>query len=241
MRIQDCFDVFSGNISKGSNSKAAWEVTWSAALWTIWQCRNQVVFQNVRVKKSEILFLITHRSQSWCQAANLIESSDLWSSNPIGLVLKSSLTRQHRLLNNNAKLVGFIDGAWKKSPNNVIQAGIGGYVKDSEGNLVFIFSGPVKAFSPSQCEFEAMFYVVKQLAVSPWSTTHSVIYSDSADLIKEVRKAKFNFQHHFEDNIRKYLLFAKIEFKKVNRLLNCEADSLAKQGMTRSKLLSAWC
>lgn len=86
-----------------------------------------------------------------------------------------------------------------------------------------------------------MIFVIRQLASSKWSKSHCVLYTDSSELIKEIQKIKFSIDHHLEKEIKNFLLFSKIEFKKVDRVLNCEADNLAKQGMLRNKILFAWC
>lgn len=132
------------------------------------------------------------------------------------------------MLNNNADLVGFIDGAWKINNNPEIQAGTRGYVKDSEGNLVLIFSGPVIANSPLQCELEALLFVINKLASNEWNNIHSIHYTDSLQLIKEIHKFKISIHHHLDKEIKDLILNTKIVFKKVDKILNCEADNLAK-------------
>lgn len=228
-------------VSKCPTVRVAWEITWSTTLWTLWLCRNQVVFQGVRITREDLIYLIVIRSQRWCQAVSLIDNSTIWRSNPIGLILSTSLSRKRQLMVSNAVLIGFIDGAWKTTSNAGSQSGIGGYVKDSEGNLVLIFSGPVKANNAFQCELEAMLFVIRQLASSQYNRSHCVLYSDSSELIKEVQKIKYSLDHKLKEELKNFLLFSKIEFKKVDRVLNFEADILAKQGRYRNKMLFAWC
>lgn len=60
-------------------------------------------------------------------------------------------------------------------------------------------------------------------------------------LIKEIQRSKISLVHQFDKEIEDLLLNAKVIFKKVDRVLNQEADNLAKQGLLRSKILFAWC
>ncbi|KAK1394713.1 hypothetical protein POM88_013769 [Heracleum sosnowskyi] len=202
---------------KSPSLKVAWGITWSVTLWTLWLGRNQLILV-------------------WCQSVNLLEESATWSSNPARSIIRSNKNRIGNLYNINAELVGFIDGAWKMGMNQEIQAGIGGYLKDKEGNLLFIFSGPVKALSAIQSEFEAMMFLVIKILESPWCNNHCLIYSDSLELVKRIQRIRLGHDHECEERIKDFLLVAKVEFKKVDRILNCEADNLAKQGATRQKM-----
>ncbi|KAK1372733.1 hypothetical protein POM88_028926 [Heracleum sosnowskyi] len=163
---------------KGPSTRMAGEITWSATLWTIWLCRNQMLFQQVRIKQNELQFLITQRSQLWCQAAKLIDDGILWKSNPIGMVLSASNSKLNFLSNVNAGLIGFIDGSWKILNENKTQGGIGEYLKDSKGNLIFVFSGPVDASSAFDCEYQAMCFLISKIVASHWRGKPCVIYSD---------------------------------------------------------------
>ncbi|KAK1389254.1 hypothetical protein POM88_017432 [Heracleum sosnowskyi] len=226
---------------KGPSTRVAWEITWSATMWTIWLCRNQLVFQNTRIKKNELHVLITYRSQLWCQAANLIDDRPTWKTNPIGMILSSSKKRLSSLFNANSELIGFIDGAWKISKENKIQAGIGGYLKDAKGNLILVFSGPVNASSASECEYRAIGFLINKIVSSQWRGKSCVIYSDSVEMVKDIRQSKFKMDHSEFENSKSVILLSKVEFKKVDRVLNWEADNLEKEGAMKDKMYFAWC
>lgn len=51
--------------------------------------------------------------------------------------------RGKKLLATTFKLVGFVDGAWKKKKDGIILAG-GGTIKNSTGTTKFIFSWPIR-------------------------------------------------------------------------------------------------
>ncbi|KAK1372726.1 hypothetical protein POM88_028919 [Heracleum sosnowskyi] len=226
---------------KGPSTRMAWEITWSATLWTIWLCRNQMLFQQVRIKQNELQFLITQRSQLWCQAAKLIDDGILWKSNPIGMVLSASNSKLNFLSNVNAGLIGFIDGSWKILNENKTQGGIGGYLKDSKGNLIFVFSGPVDASSAFDCKYQAMCFLISKIVANHWRGKPCVIYSDSVELVEEVQKWKFSFEQNEDESFKEFIIHSKLEFKKVDRVLNWEADNLARKGAARRKMHCSWC
>ncbi|KAK1377085.1 Chlororespiratory reduction 4 [Heracleum sosnowskyi] len=138
------------------------------------------------------------------------------------------------------ELIGFIDGAWHCDKDQQIRAGIGGYLKDNQGNLLFFFSGPSTAKTAFDCEYEAMIFLVKSICHSPWRLSRCLIYTDSAELVGNLQNVKFNFLRKEEDDIQYFLSTSKFEFKKVDRILNWEADKRAKQGRSREKNLFAW-
>ncbi|KAK1360351.1 hypothetical protein POM88_044825 [Heracleum sosnowskyi] len=177
----------------------------------------------------------------WCQAANLIDDGPTWKTNPIGMILSSRKKRLSSLFNANSDLIGFIDGAWKISEENKIQAGIGGYLKDAKGNLILVFSGPVLASSASDCEFRAICFLINKIVSSQWRGKSCIIYSDSIVLVKDFQQSKFKIDQSELENSNSFILLSKVEFKKIDRVLNWEAGNLAKEGALKDKILFAWC
>ncbi|KAK1365688.1 hypothetical protein POM88_041249 [Heracleum sosnowskyi] len=204
----------------------------------IWKYR---IPPKVRIKQNELQFLITQRSQLWCQAAKLIDDGILWKSNPIGMVLSASKSKLNFLSNVNAGLIGFIDGSWKILNENKTQGGIGGYLKDSKGNLIFVFSGPVDASSAFDCEYQAMCFLISKIVANHWRGKPCVIYSDSVELVQEVQKWKFSFEQNKDESFKEFIIHSKLEFKKVDRVLNWEADNLTRKGAARRKMHCSWC
>lgn len=203
--------------------------------------RHHLIFvDGVRTKKENVEFLIVQRSRAWCSAINLFEDSTLWNVNPVGTILRSNTRRLAKLMDVDAEIMGFIDGAWKCGNDKRIQAGIGGYLKDKQGNLLFLFSGPSTAKSAFDCELDAMIFLVRNIFKSPWRLSKCVLYTDSVELVRTLKDIKFKLLDKEED-VRNLLRSCKVEFKKIDRILNCEADKLAKQGRLREKILFAWC
>lgn len=82
----------------------------------------------------------------------------------MGTVTRSEYLRKQRLLLSGSVFVGFIDGSWHIS-NGVIQAGIGGVLKDSGGRFKMTFSGPVLTTSPFNSELEALNIFLKLVMI----------------------------------------------------------------------------
>ncbi|KAK1357882.1 hypothetical protein POM88_051138 [Heracleum sosnowskyi] len=196
---------------------AKWAWSFVSSWWNI---EKSVSISEYKNKKNELHVLITYRSQLWCQAANLIDDGPTWKTNPIGMILSSSKKRLSSLFNANSDLIGFIDGAWKISEENKIQAGIGGYLKDAKGNLILVFSGPVNASSASECEYRAICFLINKIVSSQWRGKSCVIYSDSVEMVKDIQQSKFKMDHSEFENSKSVILLSKMEFKKVDRVLN---------------------
>ncbi|KAK1391238.1 hypothetical protein POM88_010294 [Heracleum sosnowskyi] len=99
------------------------------------------------------------RAYKWCESSNLQVSSKLqriWEVNPIGSILLHNKTAKKDLVDDMRVLFGFMDGSWRKNSEGKVVAGIGGHIQDSEGNLLFILSGPSSAESILLCETEGL-------------------------------------------------------------------------------------
>lgn len=119
----------------------------------------------------------------------------------------------------------------------------GGYLKDKENNILFIFSGPLQVSTSLQAEVSAVLHLIRVLENSRFSKDDCVIYLDSEEVLQLVSKAKSGYE---VDNclVEPYscALIRKpnIHFKHVSRRLNLGADDLAKQGKERKSLVQGW-
>lgn len=81
----------------------------------------------------------------------LMNWRDLWYHSPLSAYVKS---RKHGLTSltnrwfESHSFIGFVDGAWSKKKDGIIEAGIGGFLMDHKNHVSFIFSGPFIAQSP---------------------------------------------------------------------------------------------
>ncbi|KAK1404363.1 hypothetical protein POM88_003968 [Heracleum sosnowskyi] len=120
-----------------------------ATLWSIWLYKNQLVFEKKVIKFEELIFLNKFRVLKWCEASNLCKglNQNHWMINPAGILLASFKKYVAPLPNNCSELWGYIDGSFisQARNTNVSMLGIGGFIKDLNGEVVFIFSSPSKA------------------------------------------------------------------------------------------------
>ncbi|KAL4368985.1 hypothetical protein GQ457_05G017340 [Hibiscus cannabinus] len=63
--LQFCFAV-----QMTCKIKVAWLVAVSAALWSVWLARNEVVFKDKHVSAKDILFFAKLRAFMWCKASD---------------------------------------------------------------------------------------------------------------------------------------------------------------------------
>lgn len=118
----------------------------ASCLWTLWLCRNHLVFNNKRTKVDENIYLVKWRALKWCEATNICKES----SNCAILFhypqnsLSSNYESMHRsLLDDPSKdIFIFIDGAFVRDSFNSRKVGIGGFFKDKEEKKLDCFMEP---------------------------------------------------------------------------------------------------
>lgn len=226
---------------KSPSVRMAWGAVLAATLWTIWLFRNQCVFEGKKHDRKSLVNLILIRTLSWYESLNLIqkEKEHVWRSNPVGLVLACSKYSKKQLCSKISQLFCFIDGAWDQN-----HAGIGGFIQDSEDNLLFIFSGPVQGDSILASEiYESLVFLLENIFSSQWSDSKVMIFSDNQELVDVVQGINFlrKISWPLDDRFLKIASNLNFELKKVNRFVNGGADFLAGQGARRGKMLKSWC
>lgn len=168
-----------------------------AMLWTVWLARNENFFRGIKQSKIVLLHLIKHRALIWSIAGNLIPPDilNLWAVDPqaaysrrIKWELKNLLTNWFQC----ATLVGFIDASWKTNKNNIKKAGIGGFLMNSTGRVVFMFSGPSKKNTSYESECEALEFMLGSILFKNLASTQIVIFLDAIQVVKEAMKGNPN-------------------------------------------------
>ncbi|KAK1401004.1 hypothetical protein POM88_000609 [Heracleum sosnowskyi] len=230
---------------KSPSVKAAWGIVLAATLWTIWLSRNQTVFENNKLGRKALEDLLLLRTLHWCESVMLLDQSqsNIWASNPAGLILSNSKTVKKNLWTENSSLMGFIDGSWKKRVNQDDIAGIGGHLYDREGNMILMFSGPVSTTSALVSEMEALWFLLEKINNSPWSQSKVKIHSDCQEPIDIIQESKFSNNSHWLLSKDLLSLMGSINFEliKIPRMLNDNADSLATRGAMRTSMIVSWC
>lgn len=65
-----------------------------------------------------------------------------------------------------AELFGFVDGSFKMNENGSFTAGMGGFIKDRDNKILFIFSGHVHAITSFLAELYALKHMLQAIRVS---------------------------------------------------------------------------
>lgn len=170
---------------QNSKVKIGWSISITATLWSVWLYRNLMVFEGKRYKEEEVVWLIKQRSLLWWSAGitgNRI-CWNLWNLNPTGALLSRLYLSEG---DNEAEyeFYSYTDGAFKMNNNGEILTGMGGFVKDSQGKLSFIFFGPSKVFDSFHAELEAIEYLLRAVEGSDKKMAKIRVHLDSEEVLK---------------------------------------------------------
>lgn len=144
-----------------------------------------MVFSNKRVNKESLQLLILARTNKWGKATGILDfgNDPLWRVNPYGAIA----LHNHRVSSNFWKykhelfdIVCVVDGAWGVNLNKTkTSGGIGGTIKNKNGLLIHVFTGPVAVGSSEEAEMEAIIYVLRLVGEGKLGNTKIVVCSDS--------------------------------------------------------------
>lgn len=229
------------SIFRLKKAKLVWKIIISASLWVIWITRNDNVFAKNRQSQMDRLALVKLQSKEWCLASNLILKDALcwWNSNPMGSITYSDTIQMQALYQVDADLIGFVDGS-TKTRQGEINSGIGGIIQKRNGDVIFTFSGPFHAISPSDVEWGALCHMLRNFVGSKWVNKSLIIYVDCKPLICRFLEL---FSGKPEGDCSELALQISTKSIKVNlisRDLNNMADSLAKTGSQKLEMTQSW-
>ncbi|KAK1361049.1 hypothetical protein POM88_045523 [Heracleum sosnowskyi] len=223
--------------------KKVWHMVIVATLWTMWLVRNETIFRNQKFNLGTTTFLIKLRVKEWALAVDLINKDTLawWDLNPVGSITRSEILRKQTLLLSGHEFIGFIDGSWRIK-NGVVQAGIGGLLKDASGASKMTFSGPVLESNPLNTEMEALITFLNILKGKNLSISSLMIYTDNAALVELALKIKALgiVSSLKEERLKNHFRESHISLGKISRFENLEADGLAKNGAIFKTLTCSW-
>lgn len=236
------------NMFFSSKVRNGWIISLAAGLWSIWLSRNKLIFNNKKDNIEVVVYLIKIRAFKWLLASKSIkdELETLWMVNPVGvLLLFNSSLRKEEFIWWNTDLIGYTDGSWKSLRSGAVCGGMGGFLKDREDNLLFIFSGPTQAWCPLEAERNAVLFIFDRVERNSKHKGMVTICTDSVLLVNQFQKERAGFKgesflkkHKYWDSMVSNHCF---RLSYVPRDVLSGADELAKQGMVRSKVLFAWC
>lgn len=90
---------------------------------------------------------------------------------------------------------GFTDGSWKILQNGSICSGIGGVLLNLNRNVIFSFSGQVKARNPLIAEREALLFLYTNFKSSPFKDRSLSLHTDSLVLNKVICQVKVELSY----------------------------------------------
>lgn len=133
-----------------------------------------------------------------------------------------------------------MDGSWHNK-NGINKAGVGGYIKNNTGELIFIFSGPSLATTLLMAETHALVYMIENISSRINKSNKVLIHTDSYTLWDTVIKFRtgltttslVGLYNLIKDN-------GHIKIEYINRLYTVGADDLAKQGSTKPSMVMGW-
>ena len=230
-------------ISSSPLGKEIWKIVVAAVLWSIWLARNELVFNNKRISESCFIKLINLRVNKWGSVSGFLTfgADPLWSVNPQGAIA----LRHHNILRSfwgfkrdQFDLVGAVDGAWGKIDEFKYNGGIGGFLQDSTGKMILMFSGPASSKSALETEVDAILHLIKWMIKLKMDLKRTVICSDSSSAVNSFNEGlsvKFPLKAMDFDQLHVINTTFFIHF--VPRYLNEQADELAKKGIFRPHLV----
>ncbi|KAE8734648.1 hypothetical protein F3Y22_tig00000738pilonHSYRG00149 [Hibiscus syriacus] len=215
-----------------------WKFIPRALMWSVWKCRNEVIFQKVKLDVVRLFFIVRFRIASWFVAK--FKDVNIPIDSLVGdLKLADLVGRQG---NGNSKPIcwvpppdGFlklnVDGAMVKGWD---KGGIGGLIRDSKGVLLQWFSERVGGGPPILAELLAIKTVLcllEDLNFVP--NRRFILESDSSNALKWIKNPGLctpMFQVLVKEIVS--LMAGKdIIIKHILRAANWEADKLAKDGI----------
>ncbi|XP_017256437.1 uncharacterized protein LOC108225996 [Daucus carota subsp. sativus] len=234
------------NVVTDADLKEAWKVVVVATLWTIWLFRNELVFNDNRSSHKGVLKTLRARIFKWLEASNLVsrDVENLLFINPRGAL------KEHRWFQFNSfwdslfakyDWVVATDGAVTKASPSLAKAGIGGVIKSKEG-LLYVFSGPSLASYAAEAEKEACMFIMSKLVGKFETGLKVVICMDSVELFNNLDHIKHANGSFYQELVPVEIMqvIMQADFRVINRKFNIEADGLAKEGLSRDRLVEGW-
>ncbi|KAL4284643.1 hypothetical protein GQ457_16G015060 [Hibiscus cannabinus] len=226
---------------KGLFQPIVWNFSFFCNIWSFWLYRNDVIFKSSSAKSEHLFELVITRLSFWCEAKWPVfqwSTTDLVACPLHFGTVKTSTTRastNSRCPPPPGALKFNTDGAVAGSFGST---GIGGCLRNDHSNCMLYFSKNVGTVDPTTAEILAIrdaCYLYDKLV---WSKTKRLILeSDSKLVVKWITKQNL-CPEVFKPLIVSCLTACNglkwcIQF--VNREGNRMADSLAKQGISRTK------
>lgn len=157
--------------------------------------------------------------------------STWWNVNPVGVITTSLKCKWKELLNSKIQFVAFIDRSYKVDKIKGCLGGVRCVLRDIHGNKKMSFSRPVIVHNAMEVEEKAFEIFISLLQGNEWREVGLLVFPDNVNLVKAIHRNQLGLK----DGV-----FKVIEVQHINRNLNIEADSLAKNGSHLTTLVVSW-
>ncbi|KAE8659133.1 Mannose-P-dolichol utilization defect 1 protein [Hibiscus syriacus] len=217
-----------------------WKFIPRAVLWSVWKCRNEVIFQNGKVDPVLLFFITRFRTVSWFETS--VKDVHFHFDSLMGdLKLADQLGNSHKKNLPSSKWSpppeGFlkvnVDGAMVKDWD---KGGIGGLIRDGSGLVLGSFSEKVGGGPPLLAELLAIkrgLILIEEVEIDFYSKQRFILESDSSNALKWINNPILSstlFQSLVTD-IASTVEMKGIITRHISRAANWEADELAKAGI----------
>lgn len=218
-----------------------WRCMRAAVCWTIWEERNSRIFTDKERSLEAMLEVIHIRVIHWLKT--------------LALFAEFSVDELQRKWKEIAELVPMRKASnvcWIPPPHDFVKlnfdgsslgnpgpSGIGGVIRDEQGNLLAMYSGPVGVGDSLRAEILAALEGVQR--IKDMHINKLIIEGDSEVVVNWLKKDSLRLWNYSNEK-RKFKWLTKdmeIQYKWVKRSVNSLADGLARQGVNRHSIFWA--
>ncbi|GMI76256.1 hypothetical protein like AT4G29090 [Hibiscus trionum] len=207
-------------------------------LWSLWLLRNEIIFKDGKLDLSNLFFISRFRLITWYKARRPEVTTpfvDLFANPAVEMLNRHAGSEHCKPRYWSLPPFGFlkvnVDGATKRDGT---ASGIGGFIRDHAGQKVISFSEPAGPSTPILVELKAIGFGLRLVkSLQSCKNLKVILESDSKLPIDWITRKKRSpsLLEEIVKEIRKLGEEGVCVFKVIPRVLNMEADRLAKQGI----------
>ncbi|XP_019054578.1 PREDICTED: uncharacterized protein LOC109115242 [Nelumbo nucifera] len=215
--------------------------TRAAVVWTVWEERNLRIFKDKERSKEVVIEMITLRVVHWVKTLKLFADFKIedffrsWGTIASSASRRSVINESWSPPNDGWKKLNF-DGSCLGNPD---PSGIGGVIREENGNVLAVFSGPNQHGDVESSEMKAAVLGVEK--AKEMGIYRLIIGGDSKIVIKWLKKGE-GIIWQLRNELRRFKQASKemvIQIRWIRRSSNSMADGLAKQGIQRQSMFWA--
>ncbi|GMJ07534.1 hypothetical protein HRI_004422600 [Hibiscus trionum] len=173
------------SVSLNRDYKLIWSMALREFVWSLWLCRNAVIFDSKSWKVEEIFESAMLRTGQWCRwkwPESCTSACDFVRC-PVAISIK----KKKECSAQNSTWIAPAEGFLKFNVDAAIFgidrfAGIGGILRDHKGAQLLFFSRFIGKSDPTQAELLSVLEACKSFEVSRWCNSHSLILESDCEM-----------------------------------------------------------